>query len=645
MRGARIVARVPANFRLETSPLAPYPRVRVRPFTIPPDVHESELLTTADDPKAPIGERMQAEVQLGYIDLAHGRFSEAIGRFLKSLAFFQWAEVPVMEALIICGLGDIARRQDNLKEALHWYECALVPAGKDGNPMMISTIVQHLAAIAFQQERFADAEERYGELITFKRAMLDESGLAEALEWQGLSQERQEAYDRAVDSWYESALICKSFDMTGTASACARSPEARLSRPGHAGRARSSSTRNGRERHQAMSDYGELKYNIANIRHPENYAFNRVERDKHARTEQAKEAKPAKPPAPPPVPTEPPPPPNTKQAIAAALQKANAAAQAMNSAAQTAASITSKIADPLSAVFGAAGAAADEKMSQLVSGLAKALGPFPAATLTGIALGIPHAHVKHPPSGPPPIPPIPLPPLGPIMLGTNVTVLINSKPTARCGDYGLNPTCCGVVPPLSALYQIVTGSSNVYIGGSRAARSGIDITMHCFNVPSPKISHQARQARGYRQQGREGREGGREGRRRCGEGRRCDRHGGSGDVDRVVVRRRGGRRRRRDGVGDRPERRDDGGAGGRRCRRRRHDQDDRDRSAGDHSDRHARHDSDGVAERDDRRLPAAVVFGHRAGAVEAREGREVRRRVDAGVGCRPACWTDMSPSH
>jgi uncharacterized Zn-binding protein involved in type VI secretion len=236
-----------------------------------------------------------------------------------------------------------------------------------------------------------------------------------------------------------------------------------------------------------MSDYGELKYNIANIRNPENYAFNRIERDRHARGVEAEKPAP-KPPAPPPVPTEPLPPPNTKQAIAAGLQKANAAAQAMNSAAQQAASITSKIADPGAALFGAAGAAADEKMSQLVSGLAAAIGPFPAATLTGMALGIPHAHVKHPPSGPPPVPPTPLPPLGPIMLGTNLTVLINNKPTARCGDYGLNPTCCGVTPPLSALYQIVTGSSNVYIGGARAARSGIDITMHCFNVPSPKIS-------------------------------------------------------------------------------------------------------------------------------------------------------------
>jgi uncharacterized Zn-binding protein involved in type VI secretion len=104
-----------------------------------------------------------------------------------------------------------------------------------------------------------------------------------------------------------------------------------------------------------------------------------------------------------------------------------------------------------------------------------------------MALGIPHAHVKHPPSGPPPVPPTPLPPTGPILFGTNSTVLINNQPTARCGDIGINPTCCGIAPPTSAMYEIVTGSSNVYIGGARAARSGIDITMHCFHLPAPKI--------------------------------------------------------------------------------------------------------------------------------------------------------------
>jgi hypothetical protein len=207
--------------------------------------------------------------------------------------------------------------------------------------------------------------------------------------------------------------------------------------------------------------------------------------------DKAKEsAKAATGPDPPSSPNEPAPPADLKHAIAAGMKKADQGAQAINAAAQALSSATSLAgvaADPGAAIAGAMGGAADEKMSKLVSGLAAAIGPFPAATMTKMALGIPHAHVKHPPSGPPPIPPIPLPPMGPVMVGNNVTVLINNMPTARCGDFGFNPTCCGVAPPLSAMFEIITGSSNVYIGGSRAARANIDITMHCFHIPSPKI--------------------------------------------------------------------------------------------------------------------------------------------------------------
>src|SRR5262249_27312199 len=66
-----------------------------------------------------------------------------------------------------------------------------------------------------------------------------------------------------------------------------------------------------------MSDYGDLQNNIANIRNPENYLFNKIAKERHAE-------KPAVPPA---RPNEPAPPLNTKQTIAAGLQKANAAAQ------------------------------------------------------------------------------------------------------------------------------------------------------------------------------------------------------------------------------------------------------------------------------------------------------------------------------
>jgi uncharacterized Zn-binding protein involved in type VI secretion len=109
--------------------------------------------------------------------------------------------------------------------------------------------------------------------------------------------------------------------------------------------------------------------------------------------------------------------------------------------------------------------------------ISQALPCFPAASLGSLAMGAPHAHVAHPPSGPPPVPPTPIPPVGSVLLGTCVSVLINNKPAARCGDLGLNPTCCGLPP----MFEVFTGSSKVFIGGGRAARQ-MDITYHCKPV-------------------------------------------------------------------------------------------------------------------------------------------------------------------
>ena len=142
------------------------------------------------------------------------------------------------------------------------------------------------------------------------------------------------------------------------------------------------------------------------------------------------------------------------------------------------------VAGAVGSVVGAPGRAVEmlnQGFANLTNSIAQALPCFPAATLFSVAFGAPHAHNLHPPSGPNPIPipvPIPLPPIGPVMFGTCVSVLINGKPAARCGDLGIGPTCCGLPP----IYEVFTGSSKVFIGGARAARQ-CDITYHCKPVP------------------------------------------------------------------------------------------------------------------------------------------------------------------
>ena len=208
------------------------------------------------------------------------------------------------------------------------------------------------------------------------------------------------------------------------------------------------------------------------------------------------------------------------------------------------------------------------------------------------------------------------------MLGTNLTVLINNKPTARCGDYGLNPTCCGVVPPLSALYEIVTGSSNVYIGGSRAARSGIDITMHCFNMPSPKMSIKLGKLAGIAS--KVGKAAGVAGKVAGAAGRVA---GVAGMVARPPRSRHPSPKLKPTTTPpwrcDRHERCDDGRTSRRRCRRRAMT-----KMIGTDQPEippigTPGHDPHGFPQRHDRRLSVAVLFRDRPGAAETGEGTEV----------------------
>ncbi|AZD73465.1 RHS repeat-associated core domain-containing protein [Pseudomonas chlororaphis] len=121
------------------------------------------------------------------------------------------------------------------------------------------------------------------------------------------------------------------------------------------------------------------------------------------------------------------------------------------------------------AVVGAPFELLNTGLALLVSPLDHLTPGMPAAVLGVPHRGVPHAH-PHPPSLN-----APLPSLGTTLGSCCVSVLIGGIPAARAGDLGIAPTCGSFFPG----YDIWTGSSNTYIGGSRAARMSLDITRHC----------------------------------------------------------------------------------------------------------------------------------------------------------------------
>lgn len=212
MRGLRLFTRLPEmhskNKDLIANRWAKYGR-----FAIPADASESELRAEVSHPKLSPGDRAQALLQLGFIDLAHGRFRVATAGLKESLAIYQQRQDPGMQSLSMIGLGDVCRREGDLEKAKYWYECAIVPAGEGKQIVCLAMIAQHLGAIAYTQQRFADAAFYYDQLAVLKRSIPDEDGLVEALLWRGRSQAAVPEGEQALASFQEAVLVCKSFDL------------------------------------------------------------------------------------------------------------------------------------------------------------------------------------------------------------------------------------------------------------------------------------------------------------------------------------------------------------------------------------------------------------------------------------------------
>ena len=215
MRGVRLLFRDLPGTEQFIPGIRRAPRVRLSLLDFSPKAAEESLDDDARDESLPEDQRMQSLLMAASLDYAHNRTSDALSKYELLLGYFQKTGNLSMQALVINAQGDIHHRAGDLAQAQHWYECALAPSGEAKDAMMLAIVGRNLGDVSFKQHRFADAEQYYDGVDKLAGASLDAENKIRALEWRGLSQEKQSAWDRAAVSWEAAALLSRNIGIPG----------------------------------------------------------------------------------------------------------------------------------------------------------------------------------------------------------------------------------------------------------------------------------------------------------------------------------------------------------------------------------------------------------------------------------------------
>jgi tetratricopeptide (TPR) repeat protein len=213
MAGVRLIFRDEVDSESYNSTLAKGPRVRLAKVDYGPNTIEESLKEEVEDEELPDAQRMQSLLALACQDYAYNRTDDAIAKFNLLLGYYQKTENHTMQAFVINAFGDIYHRSGDLEKAHHWYECAVPPSVESKSPVIMATIGRNLGEISYKKQKYQEAEQYFDGVEKLASHMLDPESKASALEWRGLSQEKQGAYDRAIESWETAALLCRNTDL------------------------------------------------------------------------------------------------------------------------------------------------------------------------------------------------------------------------------------------------------------------------------------------------------------------------------------------------------------------------------------------------------------------------------------------------
>ena len=196
-------ALIPALRRMKNAEVLIY-----EPDLSPPALMDA-MAREVTDPALPQATRMQMLTELASLDYAYGRFEEAISKYEVLYDYYRVHNVPIMQAFVLQGVGDVLRRLGKIPLARERYGQGLTLAITTQGMPLIMSLAFAVGETSLQLQQFKDAEDHLVIARKLAANLSNRPSEADALEKIGDARLGQKLPGEAMAAWRDAAQVCR----------------------------------------------------------------------------------------------------------------------------------------------------------------------------------------------------------------------------------------------------------------------------------------------------------------------------------------------------------------------------------------------------------------------------------------------------
>jgi tetratricopeptide (TPR) repeat protein len=154
---------------------------------------------------------MEALAQLAALDHAHRRYPQAIEKYGVLYNYYGEHKVPGMQAVVLQGVGDVLRRQGDLKGARDKYQQGIALLSEPSALPILLNLTAAAGDVSLELRDHATAEGFFDIAQQIAGKLLNAFAKGDVLEKQGVARDEAGDHAGAIQVWKDASALCETF--------------------------------------------------------------------------------------------------------------------------------------------------------------------------------------------------------------------------------------------------------------------------------------------------------------------------------------------------------------------------------------------------------------------------------------------------